>query len=88
MKTALRATILGLAVLLGGEAVYGSDLASTSPVPAVATQTGLPIVLAQYSESSSSSSRVRIPRGAVRLAVGAVILVIGGVGWVIKQMAS
>jgi hypothetical protein len=86
MKTALQATILGLAVLVGGEAVYGSDLASSSPVPAVATQTGMPIVLAQYSDSSSSS-RVRIPRGAIRLAVGAVILVIGGVGWVIKQMA-
>jgi hypothetical protein len=86
MKTALQATILGLAVLVSGEAVYGSDLASSSPVPAVVTQSGMPIVLAQYSDSSSSS-RVRIPRGAIRLAVGAVILVIGGVGWVIKQMA-
>ena len=88
MKTTLRATILGLAVLLGGEAVYGSDLAPAAPVPAIAAQTGLPIVLAQYSESSSSSSRVRVPRSVIRLAVGAVILVIGGVGWVIKQMGS
>ncbi|MCU0876484.1 MAG: hypothetical protein MUF06_01650 [Pirellulaceae bacterium] len=87
MKTALLATVLGLAVLLSGEAVYGSDIASSSPIPAIATQTGTPIVLAQYSDNSSST-RVRIPRGAIRLAVGAVILVIGGVGWVIKQMAS
>lgn len=87
MKTAVRATILGLAVLLGGEAVYGSDAAAASPVPAVATQGGAPIVLAQYSDSSSST-RTRVPRGAIRLVIGAAVLVIGGIGWVVKQMSS
>jgi hypothetical protein len=86
MKTALRATVLGLAVLLSGEAVYGSDLASSSPVPAVSTQTGMPIVLAQY--SNESSSRPVRTRGLGRLVVGGAILLFAGASWVIRQVSS
>lgn len=87
MKTALRATILGLVILAGGEAVYGSDLGSSSTVPVVAAQaSGLPVVLAQY--SNESSSRPIRTRGLGKLVVGGAILLFAGASWVIRQISS
>jgi hypothetical protein len=91
MQSLLRVAFLVMAFFAFDEVVQ-AGIAPSAPIgPAVAAGPAieLPLVVGQYSnESSSSSSRVRIPRGIVKLGIFVVVALFGAAGWVIKKMTA
>jgi hypothetical protein len=86
MKSLVQALIVAIVVLFSG---VGASALAGPTVPS-----GAPVI-AQYSTSSSyggstssSSSRVRIPRGLVKLVVFVVVLVVGGIAALIRKISS
>ncbi len=94
MQTLIRGAFLGVVLLASSQAILASDAPAQRPVPVAvgaAPTLGLPLVVAQYSDNSSSSSgssRVRIPRGVGKLVVFVVVALFGAAGWVVKKMTA
>lgn len=99
MRSSIWAGVLAISFLGGGAIVAAEPTLSSTPMqtagsgitsPSAASFVSAPIVLCQYSDSSSSSSSSgsRSYRGVIRLGVFAIIMVVSGVGWLIRKMAS
>jgi hypothetical protein len=91
MQSLVRVALLAVAFFAFSELAQAEIVPSASMVPAVAAGPAieLPLVVGQYSnESSSSSSRVRIPRGVVKLAIFIVIGLFGAAAWVFKKLTA
>ena len=76
LKLTLIASAIGLSLL--------AHSASAAPVLTPAFKA--PVMVAQASNDTRSSSSTRIPRGMVKLAVGGVVLLVGAAGWVINKL--
>jgi flagellar biogenesis protein FliO len=99
MQTMIRLAMVLAAVLIVVSVASARDSAAVTISPAgldvvslesvsleAASLESAPLLLAQSSDSSSSSGSYRIPRGLVRLAIFAVIALFGAGAWVVRKL--